>query len=1013
MKDISLNPMRTGNTNFFIFNFDENTVITIGGAYDDFYVSVNTITYETHNENSFKNIFYRKILSQYSNAYISFYKTRYSIYGDNIAVTFEVSSGVDAVMVLYMKKEGDVWICSDGDVISELPEDISLSSDIQTFDCILVNETQIVYAIFFRDYYKDGDVKIGTSTISIEEISHLDSIIEPASSYDFDLTRGYFAIVGLYNVEQGDVISLDFVYYNKDIQWMQNVYSMKINIDMLGDISRESFFSAKRYSVPYDISLSEYLDCECLCKNNDSIFYCFDDTLYSNSDFNFRYFYLTPENPSWDNIFSYLHWDELVENRNSSYIKGITYNNDNDSFYISIYDVFFDYYINRSDERCQIMKIESTSIPIGNTPLLLSNPVIDDIIDQYYFESRGHIIQGVGSYDSSWYANSDGSVIFKAIDVDYIDGYIFLYADVADGGIDKQIPPFLLISNKIKGQTAQFTPAGESAFQTLQYIQHTTFNNEDVSVKISPKDLGKDEDKEDYDFKVLLKNTITNKTNPQRVKPLEVILPNILQLSNTDFDETSVGDLIKISSHYADDSLNEFYFTYLEFKENKYIVLSKKVEDGKFYITLNNPFPNYKNKKFEYIMVEKYNYQDVIMINHFHIRGNPIVETMEKYVIQDKDSVDYYGEKTYTINGKLTDFNYLRSLAEYIMYRHKGGYVIDEQFEEQIKNNVPICTFKVHKLLGVREGDVIKVNESVYFMPVVNTEEKTFTVIKKKITLSEFDEITAIYTPLTKQYNKLTMERTDKSLFTPISSTDPTAYLTSDQVRTLFVTKENSIGGGAVAEKMSGDYKFIKTNSDNSWHIAITKQLPSIDNTSTFIVKFGGKEASGRMNYRTATQVDFVPMPVTNPPNENSYVEIIKISPKESTTAKIDVIGGMRVCMPTNKTILFNQSTWTRSGDMKIVMFVNYSLYETPSFISENPALYCKEANLKTSGVIYSDWHSIGTLAGSGFVPDDDKTYVIKVVGVLKDNSLTPPVYISYDKKPATLYTEVPVLVIR
>lgn len=267
-------------------------------------------------------------------------------------------------------------------------------------------------------------------------------------------------------------------------------------------------------------------------------------------------------------------------------------------------------------------------------------------------------------------------------------------------------PPFLLISNTVGNETIGSTT-------TLKYDEHD--NNKIQLDVIKPFDY---EDK--CDFKIAFTNIATSTVPILRFSPSLMMGNLVLRIGDVGtFNSLEVGSILKISDIYKDDIENPFYSDYVDYKTQKYTILSKRTDaDSYNYIMVDKPFPNTKNNKGQYVIIDAYtDIANIVHINYFHIRGNPIIQKKETYLKEDVPSIDNFGEKIYAINGKFVDINYLKEFGSYLMNEHKGGEIDSSTryFQEKIPMSSVTIEFDIIRNFRLKKGDIIRIHEDVYF----------------------------------------------------------------------------------------------------------------------------------------------------------------------------------------------------------------------------------------------------------------------------------------------------------
>lgn len=142
---------------------------------------------------------------------------------------------------------------------------------------------------------------------------------------------------------------------------------------------------------------------------------------------------------------------------------------------------------------------------------------------------------------------------------------------------------------------------------------------------------------------------------------------NILKISSADYTNIHTGDCLKLAGMLSTDTR---YDRYLEFQNVKWLVRSKFTEGTDFYIVLDSAYPRkYEYDNFDFI---KFDRSDVILINEFYIRGNPVMESTQTYSYYSPESIEFYGTKDYALDGKSMEKSHFEKVAGYVFNTYLG-----------------------------------------------------------------------------------------------------------------------------------------------------------------------------------------------------------------------------------------------------------------------------------------------------------------------------------------------------
>jgi len=224
------------------------------------------------------------------------------------------------------------------------------------------------------------------------------------------------------------------------------------------------------------------------------------------------------------------------------------------------------------------------------------------------------------------------------------------------------------------------------------YTYYTTYDNSNIELTIERSD-----DNEN-NLKCTLKNTTTNSIDPIVFTPLSTS-KTILEVDA--LTNYNVGDCIKVHEDNANDTkAKEFYQIT---SANKYTITSMFEESLKYYIILDGVYPignDNTNMKFR-----KWDYSEMIHLQNFYLRGNPVVEEIEIIGEFNQTSIDAYGSIPKEISGSVIK---KENLEDYINYLGQQFVGLSEDTAKFILN------ISTAKLFDIKVGDVISISDPVY-----------------------------------------------------------------------------------------------------------------------------------------------------------------------------------------------------------------------------------------------------------------------------------------------------------
>lgn len=285
--------------------------------------------------------------------------------------------------------------------------------------------------------------------------------------------------------------------------------------------------------------------------------------------------------------------------------------------------------------------------------------------------------------------------------IEEIDGIYgtFDNSTIKYGNEFNQEIPLYIASNKIelKGNTKQ-----------EHYITYNTYDNSNLQVKIEQADDN------ESDLKCTFINTIP-KTYPVIEEYPISTQGTILRVDN--IDNFNVGDCLMLHEENASNPAVKDYYNYNS--NNRYTVVNIFKEDGNDYIILDGIYPiGNEQEQLKYI---KYDYREVIHLQSFYIRGNPVIEDEEYNLYENLESIEAYGTKSIDITGRIVKKEDLSKIVDYYMEGFNG---IDEK---GIKFVFPIEI--VGGLYDIRPLDIIEIEEPVY----TGLSKQLMLVVSKKV----------------------------------------------------------------------------------------------------------------------------------------------------------------------------------------------------------------------------------------------------------------------------------------
>lgn len=244
--------------------------------------------------------------------------------------------------------------------------------------------------------------------------------------------------------------------------------------------------------------------------------------------------------------------------------------------------------------------------------------------------------------------------------------------------------PIYLYTNSIDGTKTD----------NLGIISIRSIDNSNIQVKFENSDI------KDNIYKITLKNTKTQSTTYD-ITPTTVFNgQTLIELSASNYDLCNIGDMLELKSV---DSSNSAYSTYLSWKSERWLIDSKFIDSGIYYITVNTPYPlAYGGINFTFT---KYNRDDIILLNEFYLRANPVMETSNSYDYKNQPSIDEYGTKELTLEGKATSqADFLKLLSYFKDCFHAMSI-------SAVHNKI---RFDLTKRLDLEVGDCIYLSDLLY-----------------------------------------------------------------------------------------------------------------------------------------------------------------------------------------------------------------------------------------------------------------------------------------------------------
>ena len=329
----------------------------------------------------------------------------------------------------------------------------------------------------------------------------------------------------------------------------------------------------------------------------------------------------------------------------------------------------------------------------------------------------------------------------------------------SDGEVKKYFP-FNLLTDKVYNND-------------IGNIEYRDFNNSNIEFHFLPSD------KDGYKSKIVIKNKNVLQANNITISPI-LVISSIIKLSALDYDKIKIGNVLKLNSIYSSKT-SQFNTIYELYKEYKYKVIGKTTEDGLYYITLDKIYPYLLDNE-EYMSASIYN-ENVIHLNYLSIRGNPLVFKNGEYSLEDKYSIDRYGEKSISLKTGLFELEYLNRLANVMVSERKSVEYdsLTNSFYYDEKRTKFIAEFTLENYtIGL--GDIIYITEDYYY----NIVKEPFKIIGlSRINSSNGDrtlKVKALSVTLSKAKIENIFKEVETSAITSISSLDPTNYLTDKTI---------------------------------------------------------------------------------------------------------------------------------------------------------------------------------------------------------------------------------------
>lgn len=553
--------------------------------------------------------------------------------------------------------------------------------------------------------------------------------------------------------------------------------------------------------------------------------------------------------------------------------------------------------------------------------------------------------------------------------------------------------PFLVNTCRIGTETRE-----DGSETVVQY----DFSNDNVSVLIERKS---EDETESYDFRVTIKNTITQQKSPLlSISPTEIIEPVIIGVTKQVYKNIKVGYMLKLSKIYEGNTYHPQYYNYLAYKEKTYTVMAKTIDEqsGKYYITVDKSVTADRDLTGEYIKFDVYDNDDVILLNHFHIRGNPIIQTTERYIVENADSISYFGEKPYQISADIVGVSFLQTLVNYILNKCSGGYIdAYGKFQEDIKTSLPIMEFKTHKNYNLHIGSLFTMNIEYH-----NTEYGTaiFQVIEVNKRIGDVDQYRAVLYKAENIYTNLyTIDTSNSAKYRPISSTDPTLYISSDELR---VEEIENMPQFDITPLDS----VITEISNGEIIITCAEDFGTVDSSSIHTLKFDEQEVKGKLSPKTTKRrIVFIPTissynTPTLPTKCLLYIHVSQqtqdkmlTNVKASKITESDGIGGTKI-----KALY---TTFTKPYE---VLYVKAELYEYPSYSIGNEGDPGDQSYYDRSIASYDTNDStvvFGEFTVSYYVDlYNGKDYYIRLIPYTTKGTFGTPVYILFQEDKVVIY---------
>lgn len=156
------------------------------------------------------------------------------------------------------------------------------------------------------------------------------------------------------------------------------------------------------------------------------------------------------------------------------------------------------------------------------------------------------------------------------------------------------------------------------------------------------------------------------------------------------------------------------YNQYIAFKETRYTIKNTEISsygggtNNALLLYLDSPYPqpiDYFDVSDMILKTTRYKYSDVILLNEFFIRGNPLMIREQNIEILNAESIELYGKKEYKLESTFTNRSELEKVLNYLKNTFSG---LDDT-NTRLKIN-----FELLKRLDLEVGDTISLSDSVY-----------------------------------------------------------------------------------------------------------------------------------------------------------------------------------------------------------------------------------------------------------------------------------------------------------